>query len=294
MGKKILRNRLQDNWRKSKKKKIFIHKSLIHLALISISVIFIFPFYWLVSTSLKSNEQIFTFSPVWIPNPPQWVNYIKAWTFVPFATYLKNTLIICTSVVIGTVLSCSLVAYGFSRIKWVGRDTVFMLVLVVMMIPFQVRMIPLFIVFRSLGWLNTFLPLIVPTYFGVAFYIFLLRQFFLTIPFEFSDAARVDGASDFWIWSRVILPLSKPAIATTALFQWIDQWEDFMGPLIYINDPKKFTLSLGLQQFQSQHLGVEWGLLMAASTIMVLPIIVLFFFTQKTFIQGITMSGLKG
>ncbi|MDP7249002.1 MAG: ABC transporter permease subunit [Planctomycetota bacterium] len=211
-----------------------------------------------------------------------------------FWTYLANTLTVCLLGCIGTVLSSSIVAYGFSRIQWTGRDKIFWVVLATMMIPFPVTMIPMFGVFRALGWVNTLKPLWVPAFFASAFNVFLLRQFFLTIPHELSDAARIDGCSEFGIFCRIILPLSKPALAVVALFHFLYAWNDFMGPLIYLTRPDTFTLSLALQQYQSRHGGSEWHLLMAMSALILTPILVLFFFTQKTFIQGISTTGVKG
>jgi multiple sugar transport system permease protein len=211
-----------------------------------------------------------------------------------FWTYLANTLTVCLLGCIGTVLSSSIVAYGFSRIRWKGRDKIFWVVLATMMIPFPVTMIPMFGVFRTLGWINTLKPLWVPAFFASAFNVFLLRQFFLTIPHELSDAARIDGCSEFGIFWRIILPLAKPALAVVALFHFLYAWNDFMGPLIYLTKPDTFTLSLALQQYQSRHGGSEWHLLMAMSALILMPVLVLFFFTQKTFIQGISTTGVKG
>lgn len=253
---------------------------------------FLLPFLWLVSTSLKSDAQVFAFPPVWLPRPIQWANYPRALTYIPFFSYLLNTLVISGANVLGILLSCPLVAYGLARVRWAGRDLLFVIVLATMMLPYQVTMIPLFIVFKSLGWVGSYKPLIVPAFFGAPFFIFLLRQFFMTIPFELSDAARIDGCSELRIFWRIVLPLSKPALATVALFTFIANWQDFLGPLIYLNDEATFTLSLGLRKFLTEH-SAEWALLMAASTAVVAPIIVLFFFTQKTFIQGINMTGLK-
>ena len=264
-----------------------------HLLLIFFSLLFALPLFWLISTSLKPNSEIFIFPPRWIPSQPFWGHYRTAIEFIPFFQYLFNTLYICALSVVGSVISCSLVAYGFSRIDWPERDALFMVLIATMMIPFAVTMIPMFIIFNRLRWINTFRPLIVPTYFAPAFYVFLLRQFFMTIPFELSDAARIDGASEFYIYLRIILPLAKPALAVVALFQFIGSWNDFLGPLIYLRSTEKYTLALGLQQFRSALL-TEWGGLMAASTLVTLPIIVLFFFTQRTFIQGISLTGLKG
>ena len=270
-----------------------INLLLSHLALILFSALFALPLFWLISTSLKPNTEIFIFPPKWIPSQVFWGHYRTAIDFIPFFQYLYNTLSICALSVLGSVLSCSLVAYGFSRIDWPERDAIFVVVIATMMVPFAVTMIPMFVIFNKLRWINTFKPLVVPTYFGPAFYIFLLRQFFMTIPLELSDAARIDGASEFYIYRGIILPLAKPALAVVALFQFIGSWNDFLGPLIYLRSTEKYTLALGLQQFRSALL-TEWGGLMAASTLVTLPIIILFFFTQKTFIQGISLTGIKG
>ncbi len=211
-----------------------------------------------------------------------------------FLVYFWNTLKVAVLGVIGVTLSSALAAYAFARIRWPGRDAFFLVTLSTMMVPFAVTMVPLYAIFRALGWIGTLRPLWVPAYFGSAFNIFLLRQFFLTIPQDLSDAARIDGCSEFGIFWRIMLPLSKPALAVVALFHFMYAWKDFMGPLIYLQDQKTYTLSLGLQFYQSQHGGSEWHYLMAACTMMVIPIIVLFFFTQRTFIQGISTTGMKG
>jgi len=210
-----------------------------------------------------------------------------------FLVYLRNTLTVAILGVIGTTLSSALAAYGFARISWPGRDTVFVIALSTMMVPFAVTMVPLYGVFRALGWIGTLKPLWVPAFFGSAFNIFLLRQFFRTIPQDISEAARIDGCSEFGIFWRIILPLSKPALAVVALFHFMWAWNDFMGPLIFLTRQETYTLSLGLQFYQSQHGGSEWHFLMAASTLMILPIVLLFFFTQRTFIQGISTTGMK-
>ncbi len=265
-----------------------------HGVLIVLALLFILPFFWMVSTSLKLPSQIFVWPPVWLPNPFAWFNYPKALGFIPFFRYLLNTLYYGVATVLGVLLSSSLVAYGFARVRWRGRQTVFMIMIATMMIPFQVIMIPLFILFHALGWVGSFKPLIIPTFFGSSvFSTFLLRQFFLTIPQTLSDAARIDGASEFAIYYRIILPLAKPALATVALFQFMYAWNDFLGPLIYINRQSLYTISLGLQSFLSAY-GTQWGLLMAASTVATLPMILLFFLTQRTFIQGINLTGIKG
>ena len=267
---------------------------LIHAVLLTGSFVFLFPLAWMISTSLKPIQQTMIMPPKWMPNPVQFVNYLNAVNYMPFFLYARHTLTICILSTAGMVLGSSLVAYGFARIDWRGRNIVFVIVLATMMIPFPVTMVPLYSIFRRLHWIGTFRPLWVPAWFGNAFNIFLLRQFFMTIPRDLSDSARMDGCTELGIYRRVIVPLSRPALAVVALFHFMYNWNDFMGPLIYLIDQKTFTLSLGLQFYQSQHGGTEWNMLMAASTLVVLPIIALFFFTQKTFIQGITMTGLKG
>lgn len=223
----------------------------------------------------------------------QWSNYSQATKLIPFKKYTINTLIIAILGMIGTTLSSSLVAYGFSRIEWRGRDTIFVLLLATMMIPFPVTMIPLYGVYKQLGMIGTLQPLWVPCFFGSAFNIFLLRQFFMTIPTDISEAARIDGCNEFQIFAGIILPLAKPALMVVALFHFMWAWNDFMSPLIYLTNDDLFTLSIGLQSFQSKAGGIEWHFLMAACTLTILPIIALFFAAQKTFVQGISMSGMK-
>jgi multiple sugar transport system permease protein len=266
---------------------------LVYLIVGVLALLFALPFIWLLSGSLKADRQLFLLPPVWLPNPIQWSNYPQALQFIPYGLYLRNTLTICVGTVVGALLSSTLAAYGFSRVRWPGRDTLFVIVISTMMLPGAVTMVPLFVVFRRLGWIGTYMPLIIPSYFGSAFFIFMLRQFFLTIPLELSDAARIDGASDLGIMLRIILPLARPALSMVALFQFMGAWGDYMGPLIYINKEDMFTIALGLTMFLDEH-AQEWALLMAASTVTLVPIIVLFFFTQRTFIEGISMTGLKG
>ncbi|MEZ6192571.1 MAG: carbohydrate ABC transporter permease [Phycisphaerales bacterium] len=225
----------------------------------------------------------------------RWENFGKAIRAMKlFPTYLKNTIILCVLTVIGTVCSSTLVAYGFARIEWPGRDKVFLVVLATMMVPFPVVMVPLFTMFKNFGWIGTLKPLWVTTFFAGAFNIFLLRQFFRTIPKDLSESARIDGCSELRIFWQIILPLARPAIAVVALFQFMGTWNDFLGPLIYLTEQKDFTLALGLQAYQSQSGGTQWHYLMAASSLVVLPVIVLFFLAQRSFIEGISMTGLKG
>lgn len=275
-------------------------KSAIHAVLLFLSAIYLFPLIWMITTAVKPIEETMTNPPTWIPSEWQWGNFWGAFSYnqetigyMPFLVYGRNTLILCVLVVTGVVISNALVAYAFARLRWPGRDLFFAVTLATMMVPFPVLMVPTFAMFRELGWIGTFRPLWVPAFFAGAFNIFLLRQFFRTIPFELSEAAKLDGCSEWQIFRTVILPLSKPALAVVALFAFMGTWNDFLGPLIYLLDQESFTLALGLQFFQSQHGGTQWNLLMAASTLVVLPVIVLFFFTQKQFIQGIAISGLK-
>ena len=264
-----------------------------HLALLPLSIIYMIPFFWMLSTALKTDRQVMAWPPVWIPNPIAWENFPRAIEFFPFWLFLKNTLIIAVLGMVGILISSSLVAYSLSRIPWPGRNILFGITVATMMLPYQVTIIPLFIWFKNLGWINTYAPLIVPAWFGGAFYIFLLRQFFMTIPQELSDAARIDGAGEFRSFLQIILPLARPALATVLLFEFLGRWRDFLGPLIYLQDQKKYTISLGLSYFRLEH-GTEWQLLMAASLTLTIPIIILYFFTQRTFIQGITLTGIKG
>lgn len=277
----------------NKSTRILLDKLTRHIILIMVGIFFVLPLVWMVSTSLKSNRQIFIFPPQWIPNPVIWRNYPDVFDYAPFLLYFKNTMIIEVACIMGTLLSSSLVAYGFSRLNAPGKDFLFILMLSTMMLPYQVWMIPLYVLFTKIGWVNTFYPLTIPAFFGNALYIFLLRQFFLTIPKELEDAARLDGCSYFRIYWQIMLPLTKPALATVVIFTFMGVWNDFLGPLLYLQDPEKYTLAIGLQVFLTQH-GADWGLLMAASTMIVIPVIVTFFFTQKQFIQGIVLTGLKG
>jgi multiple sugar transport system permease protein len=266
---------------------------IVHILLIPAAIVFLMPFLWMLSTSLKPDSQLYSYPPIWIPNPLQWSNYPEAVTYVPFFTYLKNTLIISLTSMVGVVASSSLAAYSLARIRWPGRHILFLLTIATLMLPFQVTLIPVFLVFKNLGWVGDFRPLILPQFFGYAYYIFLLRQFFSSIPMELSEAARIDGANEWRTFWSVILPLAKPALATVAVFQFIRSWTDYLNPLIYLNDQSLYTLQLGLQQYSSQY-GREWGLLMAAAVLITLPPIIIFFLTQRTFVQGVTLTGIKG
>jgi multiple sugar transport system permease protein len=272
---------------------INIAKILLYMVLTTLAIIYLFPFLWMIITSLKTEKEVMAWPPTLIPHTLQLSNYPDSLTYIPFLTYVKNTLIYCFGSVFGVIISSTLAAYGFSRIKWPERDKIFILVLSTMMLPMHVTMIPKFVLFSKIGWIGTLKPLIVPFFFGEAFYIFLLRQFFMGIPYQLSDAAKIDGCSELRIFHSILLPLVKPAIATVALFQFLTAWNDFLYPLIYLNEEAKFTVSVGLQLFLSR-VESKWGMLMAASAVVTIPIIVLFFFTQKSFIQGIAMTGIKG
>ena len=291
---KVLTSNVQaGNYRRNRKIKDAVRQVLSHLLLVPLAVVFMLPYFWMISTSLKADRQVFAWPLVWIPEPLMWSNFPDAIQFFPFWSYLRNTLQIAGFNIVGAVLSCTMVAYSFACIPWRGRNVFFLATLATMMLPYQVTMVPLFIVFSKLGWVNSYGPLIVPSFFGSAFFIFLLRQFFMSIPKDLIDAAKIDGASYIRIYAQIVLPLAKPAMFTVALFQFLNSWRDFLGPLIYLGDNKKYTISLGLQYFRLEH-DTKWQLLMAASIMLTAPVVVLFFFTQRTFVQGIAMTGIKG
>jgi multiple sugar transport system permease protein len=264
-----------------------------YAGLIAGSIVVLIPFFWLVSTSLKDPSNVFLDPPQWIPNPIRPENYAKALSVMPFGHYLLNTCRITFSALMLQVMSCSIVAFGFARMRFPGRNILFIVLLATLMLPAQVTMIPVFKIWSWLGLYDTFVPLILPSAFGSAFFIFLLRQYYMTIPIEMDEAARIDGANTFQVWWQVILPQSKPALATVAIFSFMYHWNDFMGPLIYLADPNKRTLALALWAFQGQY-STDWHLLMAASTVVMLPLLLLFFVAQKYFIQGVVISGVKG
>lgn len=267
---------------------------LTYALLILLSMMMLFPFLWLVSSSLKSQLDIFAYPPKWIPDPPVWQNYIDAMTFRPFGIYLRNSLAIATLNVIAVVFTSSLCAYGFARIRFWGRDLWFSIVIATLLLPNIVTLVPQFIIFTRLGWINTILPLTVPLFFGGgAFNIFLLRQFFRTIPEELADAARIDGCTEFGIYWRIMLPLSRPALITVGIFTFLASWNDLIGPLVYLRAPETFTVAIGLAQFRGA-MTTRWDLQMAAATVMILPVVILFFLAQRYFIKGIVMTGLKG
>ncbi|MFC0330268.1 carbohydrate ABC transporter permease [Paenibacillus sepulcri] len=259
------------------------------------SLIILVPFAWMISTSLKLKTDVYIFPPKWIPSPIQWHNYKDALTTFPFPLYTLNSAIIVVFVLLGTLLSCSFSAYGFSRLNAPGRNLIFIVLLSTMMLPGAVTMVPLYLFFNSLGWIDTFLPLIVPAWFGSAFFIFMMRQFYMGIPFELEDSARIDGCSAYGIWLRIMVPLSKPVLVTVAVFTFMGTWNDFMGPLIYLTDENKRTLALGLSYFQgSARSSPDLHLLMAATLYAITPCVVLYFLSQKVFVKGMVFTGVKG
>lgn len=264
-----------------------------YAALIALGALYLLPLLWMLATSLKTGPQAIANPPTLIPSPIVWGNYPRALTQIDFPLALRNSLVYAVPAVVGTVFSCSLVAYGFARINWPGRDLLFIVLLATMMLPGQVTFIPLYVIYAKLGWIGTFLPLLVPTFLGNPFFIFLLRQFFRGIPEELSSAARIDGASELQILLRIILPLSGPALITVALFTFIDKWGDFFGPIVYLNNADLYPLSVAVQTFQSAH-KTDWPLSMAASVVISAPLVILYFLAQRKFIEGITLTGIKG
>ena len=273
-----------------------------YITLLTLSLSFLLPFYWMLSSAVKDDNQVYTIPPVWFPSPIHIENIWHAWTgtHLDFNLFTYNTVVkYALPAMVGTVISSALVAYSFSRLRWPGRDMLFAVVLSTLMIPGWVTLVPLFIIFKQLGWLNTFLPLVVPRFFGNAFFIFMLRQFFMSIPTELSDAARIDGASELGIMFRIIVPLAKPALAVVALFSFMDAWNDYLGPLIYVNIDSQWVLALGVEKMRAAvyeigNTQLAYPYLMAVSSLITLPIFLAFFFAQRSFIEGISLTGLKG
>ncbi len=263
-----------------------------YLLLTGAAFLFLVPMFWMASSSLKPEYQIFANPPVWWPVEPRWANYVEALTQLPFGRFAANTLIIAIGSIVGNLLSCTLVAYGFARLRAPGKGYLFIVLLSTLMLPYPVTMVPLFIIFSRIGWVNTFAPLIVPTFFGNAFYIFLLRQAFKQIPLELEDAARLDGATTLDVLRYVILPLSLPALAAVAIFSFQTSWNDFLGPLIFLQDQSRYTLMLGLSFFRGTT-QINWAYLMAASLVVVVPVIAVYFVAQRLFIEGVAFTGLK-
>lgn len=269
------------------------HTFLRYFLLILLGILFIAPVFWMISSSLKPDYEIFAFPIKWWPSEPRWQNYPESLSQLPFGRFAINTLIIALSTIIGHLVSCSIVAYGFARFKAPGSGFFFLVLLSTLMLPYPVIMVPLYIIFSRLGWVNSFLPLIVPAFFGNAFYIFLLRQSFRQIPRDLEDAALMDGATTFQTLWYIILPLARPALATVAIFTFQAAWNDFLGPLIFLHDQSKYTLMQGLSFFRGSYT-VNWAYLMAASIVVSLPVILVYVFAQRQFVQGIAFTGRKG
>lgn len=255
-------------------------------------LVILMPFLWMLSTALKKPHEVYQFPPVWFTTP-QWGNFAEALRLVPFYQYAANTAIVVSLVVVGTLLSCSFTAYGFARLRAPGRDAIFMVLLATIMLPTTVTLVPTYIMFNHLGWINSLRPLIVPAFFGTPFFIFLLRQFYLTIPRELEDAARIDGAGYLRIWWSIMLPLSKPALATVGVFTFVAAYNDFFGPLIYLTDESKWTIAVALSYFQgSPRIGPQMHLLMSATALAAIPSILVFVLAQRYFVRGIVLSGI--
>ncbi|GGE03861.1 sugar ABC transporter permease [Marinithermofilum abyssi] len=264
-----------------------------HLVLSSLGLVFLFPFIWLLLSSLKTPAEIFQFPPTIWPKDPQWGNFVRAFEAMPFSRYTMNTLFLCAVNIIGQLISAPLVAYSLAKIEWKGRKYIFAIIIATMILPPQVTMIPVYIIYAQLGWVNTYLPLTIGAFFGSSFNIFLLRQFMMGIPRELSEAARIDGASELRIFFQIIYPLLKAPLTAIAIFTFVGVWNDFMGPLIYLNDDSLWTISLGLQGFQSEH-GAQWELLMAAAAVFTLPTVLIYFIGQKKFMEaGAAMTSFK-
>lgn len=287
-----LRTPARSEPRMTRRQRTLLQKTAIHLVLLAGVVLMFIPLVWTISTSLKSPGEVYLFPPTWIPNEIMWSNYYRAVTAIPFFLYLWNTVLITAISIVGKVISITLVAFSFARLRWWGRDVMFIVMLATMMLPPHITLIPQFIMFKWLGWIDTFLPLIVPTFFGGPYLTFLVRQYLLAIPRELDDAARIDGCSDFGLYWRIIMPLAKPAVLIVVIFVFNGTWNEFLLPLIYLHNPDLFTLALGLRMFQGEA-STSWNLLMAASLLSMLPVIILFFVTQRHFIQGIVFTGVK-
>jgi multiple sugar transport system permease protein len=258
------------------------------------AALFLSPLLWMIITSLKDLGSVALFPPQWVPDPVVPQNYVDALTFMPFGRYFANTALFTLAAMVGDTLSAAFVAYGFAKLRAPGRDLLFLFVLSTLMIPFPATMIPQYLLFRQLGWLNSYLPLVVPTYFGSAFNIFLMRQFYMGVPNDLIEAAKIDGCGYLRIFGRILLPLARPALAAVAILSFMYHWNDFLGPLIYLNSQDLYTVSVALANFTAAYGATPWNLLMAASAVAVLPCVVLFFLAQRYFIQGIVITGVKG
>lgn len=271
-----------------------IAKVILYTIMLAVLFVWLFPFYWIIRTSLMDARQILRYPPVWIPNPITFKNYTEGLSVLPFDRFYLNTLVIVLLCMAGAMITSTLSAYSFSRLRWPGRDKMFSIILSAMMLPSAVTLVPTFIGWTAIGGVNTIAPLTVPSWFGGgAFFIFLLRQFYRTIPKEYDEAAVVDGAGYFQIYWRILLPMIKPALVTVALFSFINNWNDFMNPLVYLSDEKKYTISLGLRSFMGMY-NTDYGYMMAATVVSVIPVIVIILFGQRYIVEGVVMTGIKG
>ena len=270
-----------------------LQTTAIYVILLAGAVIVLIPLWWMLRTSVMRPQEVFVYPPKIFPDVFRWQNYVEVFQKAPFVMYIRNTLYICGMDMIATLISCSMVAFSFARLRWRGRDLLFAIMLGTMMLPGAVTLIPRYLLFKELHWLDSYLPLWVPSWFGFAFFIFMLRQFYATIPYDLDDAARIDGCSILGIWWRIALPLTKPALTAVAIFTFNATWNDFMNPLLYLSSADKLTIALGLMAFRGPH-RTDWHWMMASSVIAMTPIILLFFFAQRYFIQGVTFTGVKG
>lgn len=288
---KVVKNK--QKWWSKKSSRILAKKTIVYVLCILGGSILMIPLIWQISTSLKEPSQIFTYPIRWIPKPVVWRNYVEVFQVAPMLLWIRNSFFVTFISLFGDIISCSLVAYSFARLRFPGKRVLFLLLLSTLMIPYPVTIIPSFLIFKYLGWIDTYIPLILPAYLAYPMWVFLLRQFFMGIPLELSDAATIDGCTTFGIYWRIILPLAKPALGVIAIFSFMGYWRDFFRPLIYLNSATKLTLAIGLRSFQGLY-STRWELVMVASMISVAPCILLFFLTQKHFIQGIVLTGVKG
>jgi len=285
--------RIRPGWQLTERQAKRIEKILGYATLVAVAMLFVLPLYWMLATALKTPEQTFALPPQWIPNPVEWQNFPEVFAEVPFGRFIVNSFILVALNVVGQVFAVSLVAYGFARLRFPGRSVLFLLMLATLMIPYHVTLVPRFILFSKLGWINTYLPLVIPAFMGSSFLIFLVRQYMMSIPYDLDEAAYIDGANWFDVFRHVILPLSRPALVLVVVFTFVEVWNDFLQPLIYLNDPNLFTVSLGLSFFQGTR-ETNWNLLMAGSLMVTIPPLLLFFFAQRQLIGGISIEGLKG
>jgi ABC-type glycerol-3-phosphate transport system permease component len=290
------------SWRTSKRVRWGLQATVAYILLVALAAFNILPLLWMVSGSFKSNAEVLASPPIWIPRTWHWENYVNAFRALPFPRFFLNTMIVITFVLIGTLLANTLVAFGFARLRARARNLIFLILLATMMLPSQVTWLSVYIIFAKLpgpgpggNWIDTYLPLIVPSYFGSAFLVFMLRQFFLTVPLELDEAARIDGANTFQVYWYIFLPQARPALATIVILTFIGHWKDYFTPLIYLNTPTKFTLALGVQYFRGfADYATQWHLLMAAGTALTIPPLLVFLFFQRYFVAGLALTGLKG